>query len=39
VIDAAEAQVLEIGIGSGPNFPLYGEPVKSAIGQEPSLSS
>jgi ubiquinone/menaquinone biosynthesis C-methylase UbiE len=36
VIGAAEGRVLEIGIGSGLNFPLYGNPVKSVIGLEPS---
>jgi ubiquinone/menaquinone biosynthesis C-methylase UbiE len=36
VIDAAEGRVLEIGIGSGLNFPLYRGTVKSVIGLEPS---
>ena len=36
VIDAAEGRVLEIGIGSGLNFPLYGSAVASVIGLEPS---
>ena len=36
VIGAAEGRVLEIGIGSGLNFPLYGAPVTSVIGLEPS---
>ena len=36
VIDAAEGRVLEIGIGSGLNFPLYRDTVKSVIGLEPS---
>jgi ubiquinone/menaquinone biosynthesis C-methylase UbiE len=36
VIGAAEGRVLEIGIGSGLNFPLYGPTVTSVIGLEPS---
>jgi ubiquinone/menaquinone biosynthesis C-methylase UbiE len=36
VFGAAEGRVLEIGIGSGLNFPLYGAAVKSVIGLEPS---
>jgi ubiquinone/menaquinone biosynthesis C-methylase UbiE len=36
VIGAAEGQVLEIGIGSGLNLPLYGPGVRSVIGLEPS---
>lgn len=36
VIGAAEGRVLEIGIGSGLNFPLYRGTVKSVIGLEPS---
>jgi ubiquinone/menaquinone biosynthesis C-methylase UbiE len=36
VIGAAEGRVLEIGIGSGLNFPLYRAPVTSVIGLEPS---
>lgn len=36
VIGAAEGRVLEIGIGSGLNFPLYGGTVTSLIGLEPS---
>ena len=33
---AAEGRVLEIGVGSGLNFPLYGGAVTSVIGLEPS---
>jgi ubiquinone/menaquinone biosynthesis C-methylase UbiE len=36
VIGAAEGRVLEIGIGSGLNLPLYGTSVSSVIGLEPS---
>jgi ubiquinone/menaquinone biosynthesis C-methylase UbiE len=36
VIGAAEGRVLEIGIGSGLNLPLYGPGVRSVIGLEPS---
>jgi SAM-dependent methyltransferase len=36
VVGAAEGRVLEIGIGSGLNFPLYGATVTSVIGLEPS---
>jgi ubiquinone/menaquinone biosynthesis C-methylase UbiE len=36
VIGAAEGRVLEIGIGSGLNLPLYGPNARSVIGLEPS---
>lgn len=36
VIGAAEGRVLEIGIGSGLNFPFYGPGARSIIGLEPS---
>ena len=36
VIGAAEGRVLEIGIGSGLNLPLYGSTARSVIGLEPS---
>jgi ubiquinone/menaquinone biosynthesis C-methylase UbiE len=36
VVGAAEGRVLEIGVGSGLNFPLYGRAVTSVIGLEPS---
>ena len=36
VLGAAEGRVLEIGVGSGLNFSLYRDTVKSVIGLEPS---
>jgi ubiquinone/menaquinone biosynthesis C-methylase UbiE len=36
VVGAAAGRVLEIGIGSGLNFPFYGAAVTSVIGLEPS---
>jgi ubiquinone/menaquinone biosynthesis C-methylase UbiE len=38
VVAAAEGRVLEIGAGSGLNFPFYGATVTSVIGLEPSPS-
>jgi ubiquinone/menaquinone biosynthesis C-methylase UbiE len=35
-VGAAEGRVLEIGVGSGMNLPLYGAAVASVIGLEPS---
>jgi ubiquinone/menaquinone biosynthesis C-methylase UbiE len=37
VIGEAEGRVLEIGIGSGLNLPLYASAARSVIGLEPSL--
>jgi ubiquinone/menaquinone biosynthesis C-methylase UbiE len=36
IIAAAEGRVLEVGIGSGLNLPLYGSVVREIIGLEPS---
>jgi ubiquinone/menaquinone biosynthesis C-methylase UbiE len=36
IVGAAEGRVLEIGVGSGLNFPFYGATVTSVIGLEPS---
>jgi ubiquinone/menaquinone biosynthesis C-methylase UbiE len=36
IVGAAEGRVLEIGIGSGLNLPLYGATATSVIGLEPS---
>jgi ubiquinone/menaquinone biosynthesis C-methylase UbiE len=36
IVGAAEGRVLEIGVGSGLNFPFYGATVTSIIGLEPS---
>ena len=36
IVGAAEGRVLEFGIGSGLNLPLYGSKVSSVVGIEPS---
>src|SRR5262249_9418984 len=36
VVGAAEGRVLEVGVGSGMNLPLYGATVSSVIGIDPS---
>ncbi|MGH7154600.1 MAG: class I SAM-dependent methyltransferase [Acetobacteraceae bacterium] len=38
VVGLAEGRVLEIGIGSGLNLPLYGGAVRSIVGLEPSAT-
>jgi ubiquinone/menaquinone biosynthesis C-methylase UbiE len=37
IVGAAEGRVLEIGVGSGLNFALYGGAARSVIGLEPSV--
>jgi ubiquinone/menaquinone biosynthesis C-methylase UbiE len=36
VVAAASGRVLEVGVGSGLNFPLYGKKVETVIGIDPS---
>jgi len=36
VVAGAHARLLEIGVGSGLNFPLYGEQVELVYGIDPS---
>ena len=36
VVTAASGRVLEVGVGSGLNFPLYGKQVETVIGIDPS---
>src|SRR5512144_1583205 len=36
VVAAANGRVLEVGVGSGLNFPLYGKQVEIVVGIDPS---
>lgn len=36
VVGAARGKVLEVGVGSGLNFPFYGKPVERVVGLDPS---
>jgi ubiquinone/menaquinone biosynthesis C-methylase UbiE len=36
VVAAASGRVLEVGVGSGLNFPLYGKQVETVVGIDPS---
>ena len=36
VVAAASGRVLEVGVGSGLNFPLYGKRVETVVGIDPS---
>jgi SAM-dependent methyltransferase len=36
VVAAARGRVLEVGVGSGLNFPLYGKQIETVIGIDPS---
>ena len=36
VVGAATGRVLEVGVGSGLNFPLYGKQVETVVGIDPS---
>ena len=38
VAGAAEGRVLEVGIGSGLNLPLYGAAVREVVGVDPSAA-
>jgi len=37
IVSAASGRVLEIGVGSGLNFALYGKQVETVFGIDPSL--